>query len=429
MGMPAARITDMHVCPMVTGLVPHVGGPISGPCAPTVLIGGLPAARITDMAVCVGPPDVIVRGAATVLIAGLPAARLGDSTAHGGVIVLGMPTVLIGDSGGGDGGGGVGAGMLGATGTANSCFCDLVQAAALAKGPARLAIVNALQDQLKEANPEVAAQLQTRQHALEMAMLSNASYNPDDPSLLPPGYALADAESLEGLGISPDSIPIDASVYTHQKPDGSQSLVVAFRGTASDPNAKSLMQNAVLRQDVWTDIAQAAGGDTEAYRNSTAFARTVADAQPDVEFTGHSKGGGQAAAAAAATGKKASTYNAAGVHRSTLVRAGVTSEQQELAKTNITAFSSTQDPLNRVQDHRGAVLSGLTAAANFAAGLLGAAAVATLAAGGAIPRAMGQRISVQAKPGTGPLEGHSIGLMIESMEAEDNQWLKAACDC
>jgi len=93
---PAARLTDMHVCPMVTVLVPHVGGPIVAPGAPTVLIGGLPAARVSDMAVCVGPPDSIVMGSPKVLIGGLPAARMGDSTAHGGVIVLGCFTVLIG---------------------------------------------------------------------------------------------------------------------------------------------------------------------------------------------------------------------------------------------------------------------------------------------------------------------------------------------
>ena len=96
---PAARLTDLHTCPMVTpGLppIPHVGGPISGPGAPTVLIGSLPAARVSDMAVCVGPPDAIVKGSATVLIAGLPAARMGDTTAHGGTIALGLPTVMIG---------------------------------------------------------------------------------------------------------------------------------------------------------------------------------------------------------------------------------------------------------------------------------------------------------------------------------------------
>ena len=96
MGMPAARLTDMHVCPMVTALVPHVGGPIVSPGAPTVLIGGLPAARVTDMAICVGPPDVIVMASFTVLTAGLPQARIGDMTAHGGVIVTGLPTVLVG---------------------------------------------------------------------------------------------------------------------------------------------------------------------------------------------------------------------------------------------------------------------------------------------------------------------------------------------
>ena len=96
MGQPAARVSDMHVCPMVTGVVPHVGGPILPPGAVTVLTGGLPAARVTDMAVCAGGPDVIALGSFTVLICGLPAARLGDITAHGGTIVLGLPTVLIG---------------------------------------------------------------------------------------------------------------------------------------------------------------------------------------------------------------------------------------------------------------------------------------------------------------------------------------------
>jgi len=96
MGMPAARLTDMHVCPMVTVLVPHVGGPIASPGCPTCLISMLPAARATDMAVCVGPPDVVMPGSPTVLIGSMPAARMTDPTAHGGVIVLGCPTVLIG---------------------------------------------------------------------------------------------------------------------------------------------------------------------------------------------------------------------------------------------------------------------------------------------------------------------------------------------
>jgi uncharacterized Zn-binding protein involved in type VI secretion len=94
--MPAARVGDMHVCPLVTVLVPHVGGPILPPGGVPVLIGGMPAARVSDMAVCVGPPDVIVLGSFKVLIGGLPAARMGDMTAHGGSIVMGYPIVLIG---------------------------------------------------------------------------------------------------------------------------------------------------------------------------------------------------------------------------------------------------------------------------------------------------------------------------------------------
>ncbi|MCB8968571.1 MAG: PAAR domain-containing protein [Ardenticatenaceae bacterium] len=97
MSKPAARVGDMHTCPMVNpGPVPHVGGPILPPGTPTVLIGGVPAACVGDMATCTGPPDTIVMGSTTVLIGGKPAARMGDQTAHGGVIVAGYPMVLIG---------------------------------------------------------------------------------------------------------------------------------------------------------------------------------------------------------------------------------------------------------------------------------------------------------------------------------------------
>jgi uncharacterized Zn-binding protein involved in type VI secretion len=98
---PAARLTDMHVCPQVTPgtpPVPHGGGPITSPGAPTILIGFLPAARVTDMATCVGPPDAISQGGFTTLLGGLPAARMTDATLHGGSVMIGFPTVLIGDA-------------------------------------------------------------------------------------------------------------------------------------------------------------------------------------------------------------------------------------------------------------------------------------------------------------------------------------------
>jgi uncharacterized Zn-binding protein involved in type VI secretion len=129
---PAARLTDMHVCPMLTALVPHVGGPIVAPGAPTVLIEFLPAARMTDMVTCVGPPDMIMMGSPTVLIEFLMAARMGDPTVHGGTIVLGAPTVMIGEVGMGSpgavvvppavgaGGGGGGGGGNAASGPAET---------------------------------------------------------------------------------------------------------------------------------------------------------------------------------------------------------------------------------------------------------------------------------------------------------------------
>jgi uncharacterized Zn-binding protein involved in type VI secretion len=92
----AARVGDMHVCPAITVLVPHVGGPILPPACPTVITVSMPQARVGDLCVCVGPLDTIAMGSSTVLVGGMPAARMGDLTAHGGSIVMGAPTVIIG---------------------------------------------------------------------------------------------------------------------------------------------------------------------------------------------------------------------------------------------------------------------------------------------------------------------------------------------
>lgn len=92
----AARVSDMHLCPQINGTVPHVGGPVMPAGCPTVLIAGLPAARVGDQCTCTGPPDSITKGSGTVNIGGSSAARMGDNTAHGGVIIIGCPTVNIG---------------------------------------------------------------------------------------------------------------------------------------------------------------------------------------------------------------------------------------------------------------------------------------------------------------------------------------------
>ena len=96
MGMMAARVGDMHICPMITVLVPHVGGPILPPGSPTVMIGGMPAAVVGGMVTCVGPPDTLIMGSVTVMAGGMPLVRMGDPTAHGGTIMIGCPTVMVG---------------------------------------------------------------------------------------------------------------------------------------------------------------------------------------------------------------------------------------------------------------------------------------------------------------------------------------------
>ena len=96
-GRPASRLGDLHICPMVTVLVPHVGGPILPPCVPTVLIGGMPAAPgLGNPVTCAGPPDATMTGSTTVFVGGRPLVRLGDTTVHGGIITTGLPTCLVG---------------------------------------------------------------------------------------------------------------------------------------------------------------------------------------------------------------------------------------------------------------------------------------------------------------------------------------------
>lgn len=159
--MLVARITDMHVCPMVTPgtpPIPHVGGPIVQPLKPTVLVGGLPPAGMGSQCVCVGPPDSII-ATSTFTIGGRPVAKLGDSTVHGGVIVSGCPTVMIG-----------GAGMADAAGAAASMAAEAAATAAATASQAVQQINNLkneranIQDRLENGNlsSEERAELRNR---------------------------------------------------------------------------------------------------------------------------------------------------------------------------------------------------------------------------------------------------------------------------
>ena len=96
MPFPVCRMFDNHVCPMITGVVPHVGGPIMTPCVPTVIVMNMPCSVMGDMAICTGPPDTVVMGSPTVMAMGKPVTRITSSCAHGGIVVgPGAPTVLV----------------------------------------------------------------------------------------------------------------------------------------------------------------------------------------------------------------------------------------------------------------------------------------------------------------------------------------------
>lgn len=333
MGMPAARVGDMHVCPMVTGVVPHVGGPILPPCAPTVLTGKRPQARIGDMCTCVGPPDVIAMGAFTVIVSGMPAARILDMTAHGGMIVLGEFTVLIGDAGGGGGGGGGGSMVKRGTGGSGGAGTG-----ADAQGDGT--------DMAQ--TPECARLAKAR----EDAILANHTYG-EDPTL-PPGYRKLDPNTPEGLaalrnlGItSPDELAppgstFRAEIFAKDTPNGPVHTV-AFRGTAESAD--------------WLENGkQGVGMESDHYRRAKMIATTVAQNDPNVSFTGHSLGGGLASAAAARTGRPANTFNAAGLSARTV-------DGYPDPAAPVDAYYVPGEVLSTVQDNRGGVLAGIAGVA------------------------------------------------------------------
>ncbi len=420
MGQPAARLGDMHTCPMVTPgtpPIPHVGGPIVSPGEPTVFIGMLPAAVVGDMCTCVGPPDSIVMGSTTVFIGGRMAARMGDSTVHGGVITIGCPTVLIGDVGSG-----------GAGGIALGALCPAI-------GALEGLSLNERREQEKAIASNISDPSLTKlRHDRDMAMVAAAAYKTEDGStpLLPSGYAPANAADLEQLGVKSSQLEPDMQVFKNNSGDGPD-YVVAYRGTETHDG---LWTEA---KDIGVDIMQGSGFETDAYTNSIVTGRKIADAAQknhlNVELTGHSKGGGQAAAVSAATGLRATTQNAAGVHAETLSRAGVSPEELKAAETNITAYNNERDPLNGAQDNRTEVLSPLGPLASFIMGPAGTLVVNAFMGGalrgGDLPQALGTRIVVPAAKtqGTGMGEGHDKYVLIDAMNEQIDEKLKAACGC
>ena len=378
--MPAARVTDMHVCPMVTGIVPHVGGPILPPCAPTVLTGMLPQARVSDLCVCVGPPDVIAMGAFTVLVSGLPAARIGDMTAHGGVIVLGMFTVLIGDNGAGGGGGG----------------------AAMA--------------------PPVSPDCAELARVHDTGMLAAATYSPDAP--LPPGYSrVTDPQELSRLGLSPEMLSPPASegsnfhadVFRRDQPPG---YVIGYRGTQMTSGA-----------DWESNARQGVGLPSDHYDRAMDVARRADQSGEDISFTGHSLGGGMASAAAVTTGRPAMTFNSAGLSERTV--GGYPADA-----VPVESYNTPRDPLSALQDHRGGVLAGVTGIAGLISPYLGGGLGGYLAGremgdSPVLPRAYGTRHELPETEGfldrVNPLNVVEPHSMVSVMKGITQQQANSGC--
>ena len=459
MSKPAARIGDMHVCPMVTPgtpPVPHVGGPVTGPGVPTVLICGQPAAVMGDMCTCVGPPDTIVLGSVGVLIGGKPAARMGDMCAHGGTIAAGAPTVLIGELSPGAPVPPVLLGpimfklqsainkVVGADSPSGALAMKMAQAtmalqqaaltgqamanpAAFAPTPKtpceqlasmagmnmkdRMAAMKDLEENLHSNQPDVADQLSKDHGVLEKAYLSEAIYpnsklKPEDI-----GFAVVSDEDRRRLGLLPASKYTDQQLYAKGDPP---KYVLCMRGTFE-------------KKDWGTNAKQALGFEDTSYNEAIINSQELGRRGVNVELTGHSKGGGMAAAASAASGLPATTFNAAGVHQKTLISQGLTEHQIAEAARDVEAYHNARDPLNFSQDNRKAALGLLGGLAGSVGGPVGTAvsmALGFVLHSGGVPQAFGQRTTVPAHRGQGlnPLTNHGMEAMMKSLaEQQDNR--------
>jgi uncharacterized Zn-binding protein involved in type VI secretion len=382
MSFPAARITDPHICPLVTVLVPHVGGPVAGPCAPTVLTGGLPQARVGDMCVCVGPPDAIAWGSFNVIVSGSMAARMLDPTIHGGMIAFGFPTVLIGTRSPFGGGGG-------------------------APAPA-------------PQSPEC-AQLEA---AMNDAMLADHTYG-ENPAL-PPGYTQLDPNTPEGqreirdLGLQPNELAPEGStfraeIFRRDTPTG-PAYTVAYRGTAESAD---WIQNA----------QQGVGMESDHYERAMRIGSRVSQNADNVSFTGHSLGGGLASAAAARTGRPANTFNSAGLSARTV--GGYPDPPAPVQSYNVPG-----EVLSGVQDNRATVLGGLTGAATAVhpslGGLVGGWITGReLGDSPILPQAYGERntLPLVAPPGKEIYDGwNPITGVKHSVDRHGMDWVKAGLE-
>lgn len=451
MGKPAARIGDMHVCPME--YPPHVGGPvITG--STNVFIGGMPAATVGDMCTCMGPPDTIAQGSASVFINGKPAARLGDSTAHGGRIVMGCFTVFIGDGGshsnsvnvtlkdrsssntsgtplgpsGVGGGGGGTATIPKAQRDADKKARYEARLALIAQGRQRAKALrgkpqtdpwSAHRDMQQAAALSSAAdRLERDNKAIERARLADHIYHIGEKPPVDPPEGWSVKESYEDPRSGFMYAVYESSYERPPKP------VLVFRGSTGS----------IMGPD-WkkTNGPQGIGMETEQYDRSMdkAFEMQQEYGPNGFEIAGHSKAGGQTAAASVVTGAKGYGFNSAGLHPNTVLRRGHTREEAAGRRADgtplVDAYNFKYDELSNIQDGvTPALKAGLSA--HPLTNPLGQA----LTLGQAGPPAAGQRHvlapvdangkSVRLNPiKYGKFAYHSMSYLIDSMEHEKQQ--------
>lgn len=309
---PAARISDVHACPLSTPAtppVPHVGGPVVKG-SHNVIVAGMPQARVGDTCVCAaGPPDAIAMGSKTVLVNGIPAARMGDPTAHGGSITMGAPNVLIGDVGIGKAVTGFGSTLL----IPPICI-------------------------------DIARRMEEAEAARDNALLAGASYG-DTDAPLPENTRRATRGDLVALGLHDGTHDMTriadsdfrSEVFVRTDPaTGQENYVIAFKGTTPSSG-----------EDWRNNVRQGLGRDAAYYNQAMEIGATANSAAPGrVSFVGHSLGGDMASAASASTGAPAHTYNAAGLHPNTVRRYG----PDAIANAPVEAYYVDGDILSVTQD-------------------------------------------------------------------------------
>ncbi len=439
MSKQAARVGDIHTCPMVSWLVPHVGGPILPPGASTVIIGGLPAATATNLCTCIGPPDSIISGSLNVLIKGKPAARMGDMTAHGGAITIGCPTVFIGDI--------QPSSSLtylsdGSTNSSNVGDAPCPNLNALMIPPqteeekqeqARLlkeleqSIYQNIDSIPENERYNVINTLQNYQKtvdAADMARLSNAAYDTNNTET-PLGFERADLSDigLDEKFLNDQNSGFGASIF-RSTTEGEPEYIVAYRGTE------------IISGEDWnTNFQQGMGMATEQYDRALIIGEKMDNYAGPGGFrtTGHSLGGGLASVTSATTGAPGTTFNSSGLHSNTTQGInGVSDIQRALNEQNVDAYYSSNDVLNLAQDNRGKILTALGGIGGYILGgvpggiLGGGAGYGISETTDVLPEAYGNRIEMD---GAG---FHGIQDVIDFLDAkalEDLNKLKDYFGC